>query len=379
MTRIGIVGAGIGGLTAANALRNRGHEVVVFERSPEPRAYGGGLHLWSNAIRALREIGLGPAVEGIAVEVHREQVLTASGRLMAEWDVAGAARENGAPSVGLTRPQLLRTLLAELDGVPVHCGRRFESFEDDGSGVTLHFEDGDQERVDILIGADGIYSAVRAQLHGAAEPRFRGYEAWRTVIPADPSLAPPGYLCQYWGRGARLVFFPAGQDSIYFVCLLNARRGESAPAEPKAYLQERFKDFADPVPALLAAASDSRLHRTEIADRNPIRRWGRGRVTLLGDAAHPMTPNTSQGAGMALEDAAVLARVLTGENDLLALREYERLRWKRAAQQVLFARFPGTLGTLQGAAACRLRDTYIDLTFDGPVWRRQKKILGTAF
>ncbi len=108
MTRIGIAGGGIGGLTAANALRNRGHDVVVFERSEEPRTVGGGLHLWSNAIRALREIGLGDAVERIAVEVTHEQILTSSGRLMASWDVAGAARENGAPSVGLTRPALLR-------------------------------------------------------------------------------------------------------------------------------------------------------------------------------------------------------------------------------------------------------------------------------
>ncbi len=154
--------------------------------------------------------------------------------------------------------------------------------------------------------------------------------------------------------------------------------GEGPAADPQAYLQERFAHFADPVPRLLAAASD--LHRTEIADRNPIRRWGRGRVTLLGDAAHAMTPNTSQGAGMALEDAAVLARVLTGADDpVAALRAYEQQRWKRAAEQVLMARFPGSLGTLTGAAACTLRDKYIDLTFGGPVWRKQKKILATNF
>ena len=299
---------------------------------------------------------------------------------MAEWDVAGASREIRAPSVGLTRPQLLRALLDGLDDDVVSYGRRLKEFDDDGSGVTLSFEDGQQERVDVLIGADGIHSAVRSQLHGPAEPRFRGYEAWRTLIPADTNLAPQGYLCQYWGRGARLVFFPAGHDSIYFVCLLNARRDETPTTEPKAYLQERFKDFADPVGGLLAAASDKRLHRTEIADRNPIRRWGRGRVTLLGDSAHPMTPNTSQGAGMALEDAAVLSRVLSDTSDPVAgLREYERLRWKRAAQQVLFARFPGTLGTLQGPLACGIRDKYIDLTFDGPVWRSQKKILSANF
>ena len=352
----------------------------MFERTAEPRAVGGGLHLWSNAIRALREVGLGAAVEAIAVEVQREEIRTSSGRRMAEWDVAAASREIGAPSVGLNRPELLRTLIDSLGDGSVSYGRRLQAFHDDGSGVTLTFDDGDQERVDVVVGADGIHSTVRAQLHGASEPRFRGYAAWRTLIPADRNIAPEGLLRQYWGRGARLVFFPAGHEWIYFVCLLNARRGETPSAAPKAELQERFKAFADPVPALIAAASDSRLQRTEIADRNPLRRWGSGRVTLLGDAAHPMTPNTSQGAGMALEDAAVLARVLTASQGPVAgLREYEQQRWKRTAQQVLFARVPGTLGTLRRPGACAIRDRYIDLTFDGPVWRAQKKILGADF
>jgi 2-polyprenyl-6-methoxyphenol hydroxylase-like FAD-dependent oxidoreductase len=376
VTRIGIVGGGIGGLTAANALRNRGHEVVVFERTDEPRTVGGGLHLWSNAIRALREIGLGPAVEAISVEVEVEQILTASGRQLAEWDVVAASREIGAPSVGLNRPQLLQTLIDGF-GDGVQYGRRLRRFDDDGSGVTLTFDDGEQERVAVLVGADGIHSTVRAQLHGASDPRFRGYAAWRTLIPADTKIAPEGLLRQYWGRGARLVFFPAGHDWVYIVCLLNARRGEPAPDAPKRLLQERFRDFPDPVGALLAATTDADLHRTEIADRNPLRRWGRGRVTLLGDSAHAMTPNTSQGAAMALEDAAVLARVLDGSP--ASLREYEQRRWKRAAQQILVARFPGRLGTFKRPVACAARDTYMDLTFDGPVWRSQVKILAGEF
>jgi 2-polyprenyl-6-methoxyphenol hydroxylase-like FAD-dependent oxidoreductase len=378
--RVGIVGAGIGGLTAANALRRRGHDVVVFEQTPEPRTVGGGLHLWTNAIRALREIGIGEAVEAVAVEVEREQILTSSGRLMAEWDVAAAAREIGAPSVGLNRPELLRTLIASLDGGALHYGKRLLEFRDDGSGVTLTFADGSEERVDVLVGADGINSTVRAQLHGVSKPHFRGYAAWRTLIPADTQLAPAGLLRQYWGRGARFVFFPAGHEFVYFVCLLNARRGESPTTAPKTVLQKRFADFAAPVPALIAAASDGALHRTEIADRNPLRRWGRGRATLLGDAAHPMTPNSSQGAGMALEDAAVLSRVLTNASDLVeGLREYEQRRWKRAGQQILVARFPGSLGTLRRPSACQIRDKFIDLTFGGPVWRSQKKVLSADF
>ena len=380
--RVGIVGAGIGGLTAAIALRARAVEVAVFEQAPEPRALGAGLHLWSNAVRALREIGAWDAIEPVSVPVATEQVLTSRGRLMAEWDVATASREIGAPSIGLNRPDLLSALLKTAGPDVLRLGRRVLGFSDDGAGVTLRFEDGGPgERFDALVGADGIHSLVRAQIHGASPPVYRGYTTWRTLVPADDALAPPGLLRQYWGRGVRFVFFPAGPGQIYFVGLANAPAGEKdVPGRTKADLLARFGGFVEPVPSLIRAADEGKFLRMDIIDRNPIRRWGRGRVTLLGDAAHAMTPNTSQGAGMAIEDSAVLARFLgNGGDPEPALRAYERRRWKRCAEQVMMARFPGVLGRLENPLACRLRDGYIDLTFGGPVWRSLKKILRADF
>jgi 2-polyprenyl-6-methoxyphenol hydroxylase-like FAD-dependent oxidoreductase len=379
--RVGVVGAGIGGLTAAIALRAKGIEAIVYEQAREPRALGAGLHLWSNAVRALRELGVWSAIEPLSIPVEREQILTSRGRLMAEWDVAAASREIGAPSIGLNRPDLLAALLQGVGPESLRLERRALGFVDDGGGVTLRFEDGSSERVDVVVGADGLHSLIRAQLHGAARPVYRGYTTWRTLIPADAAIAPPGLLRQYWGRGVRFVFFPAGPGQVYFVGLANAPFGEKdLDGRAKADLLERFSDFAEPVPSLIRASEETKLLRMDIMDRNPMRRWGRGRVTLLGDAAHPMTPNTSQGAGMAIEDSAVLARFLSAGGDVVqSLRAYERRRWKRCAEQVLMARFPGALGRLESPLSCRLRDAYIDLTFGGPVWRKQKKILRADF
>jgi 2-polyprenyl-6-methoxyphenol hydroxylase-like FAD-dependent oxidoreductase len=379
--RVGVVGAGIGGLTTAIALRARGIEAVVFEQAEEPRAVGAGLHLWSNAVRALREIGAWEQIEPLTVSVEREQILTSGGRLMAEWDVASASLEIGAPSIGMNRPDLLGALLRLAGRDVLRLGRRALGFVDDGRGVTLRFEDGSEERVDVVVGSDGIHSLIRTQLHGPSPPVYRGYTTWRTLVPADDALAPPGLLRQYWGRGVRFVFFPAGPGQIYFVGLANAPAGEKdVEGRARDGLLARFADFVEPVPSLIRAAEAKKLLRMDITDRNPMRRWGRGRVTLLGDAAHPMTPNTSQGAAMAIEDSAVLARFLgAGGDPAEGLRAYERRRWKRCAEQVMMARFPGMLGRLENPVACRLRDAYIDMTFGGPVWRSLKKILRADF
>jgi 2-polyprenyl-6-methoxyphenol hydroxylase-like FAD-dependent oxidoreductase len=300
---------------------------------------------------------------------------------MAEWDVASASLEIGAPSIGMNRPDLLGALLRLAGRDVLRLGRRALGFVDDGRGVTLRFEDGSEERVDVVVGSDGIHSLIRTQLHGPSPPVYRGYTTWRTLVPAGDALAPPGLLRQYWGRGVRFVFFPAGPGQIYFVGLANAPAGEKdVEGRAKDDLLARFADFVEPVPSLIRAAEENKLLRMDITDRNPMRWWGRGRVTLLGDAAHPMTPNTSQGAAMAIEDSAVLARFLgAGGDPAEGLRAYERRRWKRCAEQVMMARFPGMLGRLENPVACRLRDAYIDMTFGGPVWRSLKKILRADF
>lgn len=377
-----IVGAGIGGLSAAIALRNRGIAVDVYEQAAEPLELGAGLHLWANAVRALDEIGLGRLSAELGVSIEREVIYLAGGRKIAEWDVAAAEREAGFPSIGLNRPELLGALVDAAGRERLHTGRRLAGFAEDGDGVTLTFAGGGSARAAVLVGADGLRSTVRAALHGEREPRYAGYTSWRTILPADRARASGDAVTQYWGSGVRFVHFPAGLDRrIYLVCLVNAPPGGSdEPGAGKARLLELAGGFPAELRELVAAVDDERLIRTDIVDRNPLRRWGRGRVTLLGDAAHPMTPNTSQGAGMAIEDAAVLARELVAHGPTpAALRAYERRRGRRTSTQVRIARFNGNLGRARAPLAVAARDRLIRLLFPRLAWRGLRRVLRDDF
>jgi 2-polyprenyl-6-methoxyphenol hydroxylase-like FAD-dependent oxidoreductase len=379
---VAIVGAGLGGLSAAVALRKRGLEVDVYEQAPEPLELGAGLHLWANAVRALDEIGLGRLSAELGVPIEREVIHLADGRRIAEWDVTMAERETGFPSVGLNRPDLLAALVAAVGRERIQTHRRLTGFVDDDDGVTLAFADGETARAALLVGADGLHSTVRSVLHGESEPRYAGYTSWRTILPVDVVRAREDVVTQYWGSGVRFVHFPAGPDRrIYLVCLQTAPPGGSdEPGAAKARLVELAGGFPAELRELVAAVHDERLIRTDIVDRNPLRNWGRGRATLLGDAAHPMTPNTSQGAGMAIEDAAVLARELAAHGTApAALRAYERGRRKRTSTQVRIARFNGDLGRARSPVAVAARNLLIRLLFPRLAWHGLRRVLRDDF
>ena len=221
---------------------------------------------------------------------------------------------------------------------------------------------------------------MREQLHGSAKPRYSELHAPGALILSARSRGATDGPAKHWGRGARFVDFAVGDAVHYLVALANAPEGEHDPdGGPRELLLERFGNFAAPVPDLIA--SSEAWYRTDILDRRPISRWGRGRVTLLGDAAHPMTPNTSQGAGMAIEDAVVLSR-LVAEHGASAdtLRAYERARRKRANSQIRTAHFAGGLGRWTNPLACRFRDkAFIELMFGGPAWRQQSRFISARF
>jgi 2-polyprenyl-6-methoxyphenol hydroxylase-like FAD-dependent oxidoreductase len=377
--RIAIVGAGVGGLTAAIALRRAGADVAVYEQTAEPQELGAGLHLWSNAVRALREIELGDRIEPLALEVELEQIHKASGKRVVEWPVGELGRTVGAPSIALTRPRLFRALLEALGHDAVELGRRLTHFEEDEAGVELRFEDGSTERCDLLVAADGLWSIVRSRIHGESPPRYAGYTSWRALVPEGDEKG-PAIVRQYWGRGARFVHFRVGDGMRYCVALANAPGDERDPADgARVFLLERFKSFAAPVPGLIESAAT--WLRTDITDRKPIDSWGSGRVTLLGDAAHPMTPNTSQGAGMAIEDAAVLARLVEERGaSPMTLRAYEQARHERANSQIKLAYTAGRFGRIENPLACRIRDkVVIEFIFGGTAWKQIKQFVAAGF
>jgi 2-polyprenyl-6-methoxyphenol hydroxylase-like FAD-dependent oxidoreductase len=347
-----IIGGGIGGLAAAIGLAKVGVEVELFERAAELGEVGAGLSLWSNALRALEAIGAGDVVAPISITGATGAIRAADGSLLTR--VADAVGPGQALAVLVHRAELHGGLLRLVDPARLHKGKALESFSQNASGVTARFADGTTARGDLLIGADGIRSRVRAQLHGDAPPVYAGYTAWRAVVPFDRSRLLPG---ESWGRGERFGQVPLADGRVYWFATASTPAGGRSPDGERAELLRRFGGWHAPIPELIAAAPEAEILRHDIYDRPPLRSWGAGLATLLGDAAHPMTPNLGQGACQALEDAAVLARCLDGAADVAgALRRYEDLRAARTAAIVQRSRQIGAVGQWANPLAVGLRN-----------------------
>jgi 2-polyprenyl-6-methoxyphenol hydroxylase-like FAD-dependent oxidoreductase len=361
--KVMVAGGGIGGLTAAIALRRTGFDVAVFERTAELREVGAGLLLAANARKALGKLGLAEAVSRLGTPASAAEIRSWRGEVLASIPAAELEKQVGAPSAAVHRADLQALLVREAGEGTLRFGAEVEAFEQDESGVTVLLAGGGEERADILVGADGLRSKTRAALLGPEKPRYGGYTAWRAVVEPKEELLAWGRGFESWGRGARFGCAHIGKGRVYWFATANAPEGAKdgqpgSPAGPKAALLRLFGSWHRPIRQLIEATDEVAILRTDIYDRDPLgERWGEGRVTLLGDAAHPMTPNLGQGACQAVEDAIVLARCLNeGGATAAALRSYERLRSDRAAMVVRRSRRVGLVGQLQNPLLCRLRD-----------------------
>jgi 2-polyprenyl-6-methoxyphenol hydroxylase-like FAD-dependent oxidoreductase len=337
--RVLIVGGGIGGLAAAVALKRIGIEAAVFERAPELKEVGAGLSLWSNAIKGLGRLGLADEVVARGSVIERAQTLTAAGRLLSEAPLGAISRAAGAPSVCIHRADV-QQVLASATGI-VHLGAACTAIRDDADGVTVQFANGQQERGALLVGADGLRSVVRAHLHGPFEPRPAGYLAYRGMARFTLPDDPPDRSRLAMGPGSQAGVFPCGPDRTYWFATTPAA---GPPLDPKAEALSRFRDWLPLLPRVIEATDPAAVMRHDIFDLPPVWPWGRGRVTLLGDAAHATTPNLGQGACQAIEDAVVLADSLRQSGPTAAgLRRYEEARRARTERIVRLSRQMGRI------------------------------------
>lgn len=359
-----IIGAGVGGLCAAIALRRVGIEATVYERSSRLVEIGAGLSLWANAMKVFDRLGLSREVLDVSVPGTIGDIRTWQGRLLAEIQSERLAKRYGAAHIALHRADLQAVLLRALGEGHVQLGARCTGFSQDASGVTARFEDGRVVRGSFLVGADGIHSVVRGQFMGNRLPQYAGYTAWRGVTPFEHSTLPPGIGIETWGRGRRFGITHISRGRVYWFATKNAPDGEpDGPEGRKADLRVLFRGWHEPIEAIIEATEEEAILRNDIYEHRTLRRWGEGRVTLLGDAAHAMTPNLGQGACQATEDALVLARCLRREPDVArALRRYEARRIPRTAAVALQSRLFGRFSQLQNSAACALRDNITRLT-----------------
>jgi 2-polyprenyl-6-methoxyphenol hydroxylase-like FAD-dependent oxidoreductase len=353
-TKLIIAGGGIGGMAAALALDRAGVDVSVFERTATFAEAGAGMSLWPNATRVLKTWGILEPLMETGEPFTRFNLLRPDGSAISRI----AMDTVNSPSLCIHRADLHRLLLKELSAGRVVPNRRLESFSVGPDGrVTALFAGGLKVEADGLIGADGIGSAVRSQLHGARAPVYRGYFIWRGIA-SDVGGRIRGAISETWGRGQRFGILPMGQGRVCWYATRNAPAGQpDGPEGRKLEVARLFAGWHHPVQELIEATEPADILKNEARDRPALRRWGKGHVTLLGDAAHPITPNVGQGACMAIEDAACLAKALKQDGNLArAFSAYENGRRGRTAFVGRHSRRIGYLGQMENGFAAMARD-----------------------
>jgi FAD-dependent urate hydroxylase len=358
-----IAGGGIGGLATAIALQQVGLGVTVFERVKAQQEVGAGLSLWANAVHALQQIGLSELLPSIGQPLSRSCILSWRGEILSETPMQVLIERYGTPLVAVHRAELLAALLRAVGENVIRSGVACTGFRQDETRVYLQLTSGEEVTGDLLVGADGLHSSIRTQLCGAAKPRYAGYTAWRGVASTTPEGWNEQMTTETWGKGKRFGLVPLSQGRIYWYSTLNAPEGTPDPQTGrKERLQQLFSTCHAPVPAVIEATEEAAILHNDIYDLPPLAHWSRGRVTLLGDAAHAMTPNLGQGAGQAIEDAAALATCLTGEASVAsALQAYERQRLRRANAIARRSQRLGQVAQWEGPLATRVRDTLFKL------------------
>lgn len=351
-----IIGGGIGGLAAAIALRRAGIEAIVYEGSIALREIGAGLTLWRNAVRAAEKLGLSNELAAIGMPMNEGGVRSWRGDVLSNTFV-DRDESNGVQATVVHRAELLAMLSAALDEGMVHVQTKCVGFKQDNAGVWAQFADGSEAAGDVLVGADGIHSVIRAQLFGKEKPRYSGYTGWRGIAQLEYEHIPAA-ATESWGAGRRFGLAPLNQGRVFWYATLNVPEGTGDSAiGRKERLLALFGDWHKPIRMVIEATAELAILHNDIYDRKPLHHWTRGRVTLLGDAAHPMTPNLGQGACQALEDAVVLAQCLKQSGSVIAaLQSYEKRRLSRTNAIVRLSRRIGQIGQVQNPTVCSLRD-----------------------
>ncbi len=362
--KVAIVGGGLGGLAACRALHLRGIEAIVYEQTPALTEIGAGLNLSPNALKAFRALGVERETIETGCQVEHQIIRSwRSGRVIARQQRgSGVAKRYGAGFLCMHRADLLDILARTLPETAIRLGAKCTGVETGDDGAVARFADGSEIEADIVVGADGIHSAVRDSLFGPIEPNFTGCICWRGLVPAE-TVAHVEYaqdMTAWWGPHGHVVHYPVRRgELINFVAHINSDAWTDASWTYECDRSEVMETYARWNRSLLRLIESSDVYyKWALYDRDPLEKWGEGRVTLLGDSAHPMLPYLGQGACMAIEDGCILAEAVARSPDSLtgALRDYERLRQPRTTRAQLGSRQRAKENHLPSATARLRRD-----------------------
>jgi 2-polyprenyl-6-methoxyphenol hydroxylase-like FAD-dependent oxidoreductase len=388
--KVHIIGAGIAGLSMASGLQRIGCEVVISERRDSVREVGAGISLWSNALRALDALGAGEAVRALSQPARLSEFRVNAGhRCIARLNLSEYEHSRQlAPTIWMIhRADLVGALAKLLKPTEFRWEQtlvEIQSFEDQ---VTAQFADGSRVMSDILVGADGIHSLARRYVLGHCRPRYSGYTCYRGICEAPASLVPLGYICEIWGHGLRFGITSLKDHRVYWWATRPAPPNESE-RNPRDLLRRLFSPWAAPVPQLLKMTPPNSVLTNDILDHEPRLPWHRGRIIMVGDAAHAVTPNFGQGGCLAIEDAVVFGRHLRPSVERLrrdgsaipGITEIEKVfgaftnaRFDRCRWLAKKSNHLGELGKWTSGLAVGLRNFAIGLTPPPLMWRTMLK------
>ncbi|WP_096153295.1 FAD-dependent monooxygenase [Bacillus sp. FJAT-45066] len=355
-----VIGAGIGGLCTAIALQQKGWNVSIWEKSNKLSGLGAGIVLAPNALYALELLGVAKKVREQGSPVKDAHILSSDGKKIITLPTDLQAKKHGTYSYLIHRGILQNILLEKInDNIELHLNKELKQLKQTEQKVTAIASVGYEEDGNILIGADGIHSKVREFIFGPSPLRYSGYTALRGVCQLDmntPGNEEGGF--EAWGRGKRFGFTKIGEGKYFWFAAVNSSEGKKLNlGERKEAALHFLKDWCHPIEEVIQATSESDILHHDIYDRRPLSTWSEGRVTLLGDAAHPMLPNLGQGGAQAMEDAIVLAHTLEKNPANRAFQEYEEKRIPRTTKIVNQSRKMARLVQMESQIMLRTRNT----------------------
>ncbi|RZG83763.1 FAD-dependent urate hydroxylase HpxO [Acinetobacter pittii] len=338
-----IIGAGMGGLTTGIALKKFGHQVRIFEQTEKILPVGAAISLWSNGVKCLNYLGLTDKIAKLGGQMDDLAYVDGlTGDVMTQFSLLPLIEEVGQRPYPVARADLQNMLMDEFGRDQIYLGKKMVSLEDKADYVEVHFADGSSTQADLLIGADGTHSLTRTYVLGLQiQRRYAGYVNWNGLVEISEELAPAQQWTTYVGEGKRASLMPVADGKFYFFLDVPLPAGlDNNRDEYKKLLKQYFVDWCQPVQQLIERLDPQKTNRVEIHDIEPFTQFYKGRVVILGDAAHSTTPDIGQGGCQAMEDAIYLARSLQintlGLED--ALRRYQNKRNERANELVLRAR-----------------------------------------